>query len=106
MLSAGNADSSLASLAGDWALRFSGDHQIAIVYHDDNANGIPQAHVVANNTNLKTGNRMQTRNPLELNRALHILLGIRPPAIAEMLGLITPEFMPVTFSTVISSSPI
>mgnify|MGYP000281972628 CR=1 FL=1 len=42
----------------------------SIVYHDDNANGIPHAHVVVNNTNLKTGNRMQTRNPLELNRAL------------------------------------
>ena len=60
----------LRGLASDWALRFFGDHQIAIVYHDDNANGIPHAHVVVNNTNLKTGNRMQTRNPLELNRAL------------------------------------
>ena len=60
----------LRGLAGDWALRFFGDHQIAIVYHDDNANGIPHAHVVVNNTNLKTGNRMQTQNPLELNRAL------------------------------------
>ena len=60
----------LRGIASDWALRFFGDHQIAIVYHDDNANGIPHAHVVVNNTNLKTGNRMQTRNPLELNRAL------------------------------------
>lgn len=60
----------LRGIASDWALRFFGDHQIAIVYHDDNAGGIPHAHVVVNNTNLKTGNRMQTRNPLELNRAL------------------------------------
>lgn len=45
----------LRGLASDWALRFFGDHQIAIVYHDDNANGIPHAHVVVNNTNLKTG---------------------------------------------------
>lgn len=60
----------LRGIASDWALRFFGDHQIAIVYHDDNANRIPHAHVVVNNTNLKTGNRMQTRNPLELNRAL------------------------------------
>lgn len=60
----------LRGIASDWALRFFGDHQIAIVYHNDNANGIPHAHVVVNNTNLKTGNRMQTRNPLELNRAL------------------------------------
>lgn len=61
---------SLRGIASDWALRFFGDHQIAIVYHDDNTNGIPHAHVVVNNTNLKTGNRMRTRNPLELNRAL------------------------------------
>ncbi|WP_417301529.1 relaxase/mobilization nuclease domain-containing protein [Ellagibacter isourolithinifaciens] len=60
----------LRGIASDWALRFFGDHQIAIVYHDDNANGIPHAHVVVNNTNLKTGNRMQTPNPLELNRTL------------------------------------
>lgn len=60
----------LRGIASDWALRFFGDHQIAIVYHDDNAGGIPHAHVVVNNTNLKTGNRMQTKNPLELNRAL------------------------------------
>ena len=60
----------LRGIASDWALRFFGDHQIAIVYHDDNAGGIPHAHVVVNNTNLKTGNRMQTRNPLELNRTL------------------------------------
>lgn len=60
----------LRGLASDWALRFFGNHQIAIVYHDDNAHGIPHAHVVVNNTNLKTGNRMQTPNPLELNRTL------------------------------------
>lgn len=36
----------LRGIASDWALRFFGDHQIAIVYHDDNANGIPHAHVV------------------------------------------------------------
>lgn len=65
----------LRGLASDWALRFFGDHQIAIVYHDDNANGIPHAHVVVNNTNLKTGNRMQTKNPLELNRALQDMAG-------------------------------
>lgn len=60
----------LRGIASDWALRFFGDHQIAIVYHDDNAGSIPHAHVVVNKTNLKTGNRMQTKNPLELNRAL------------------------------------
>lgn len=67
----------LRGIASDWALRFFGDHQIAIVYHDDNAGGIPHAHVVVNNTNLKTGNRMQTRNPLELNRALQDMARVR-----------------------------
>lgn len=67
----------LRGIASDWALRFFGDHQIAIVYHEDNAGGIPHARIVVNNTNLKTGNRMQTRNPLELNRALQDMARVR-----------------------------
>lgn len=60
----------LRELAGAWAMRFFGDYQVAIVYHDDNAGGIPHAHLVVSCTNLRTGNRLHTENPFELNRAL------------------------------------
>lgn len=50
----------LRELACSWALKHFGDHEIAIVYHDDNARGIPHAHIVVNNANLRTGYRMQT----------------------------------------------
>ena len=46
------------------------DHEVAIVYHEDNEGRIPHAHVVVNNVNLKTGYRMQTEHPEDLNRAL------------------------------------
>lgn len=60
----------LRELSSAWALRFFPDNQIAIVYHDDNARGIPHAHIVVNSTNLLTGNRMHTEHPEDLNRAL------------------------------------
>lgn len=60
----------LRELACAWATRFFDDYQIAIVYHDDNASNIPHAHLIVNCTNLTTGNRLQTDNPFELNRAL------------------------------------
>ena len=60
----------LRELACSWALRHFDDHEIAIVYHDDNARGIPHAHIVVNNTNVVTGRRMHTDDLLELNRAL------------------------------------
>ena len=60
----------LRELACSWALRHFGDHEIAIVYHDDNARGIPHAHIVVNNANLRTGYRMQTQHPEDLNRDL------------------------------------
>jgi hypothetical protein len=60
----------LRGLAGDWVMRYFADYEVAIIYHDDNEHGIPHAHVVVNNTNLKTGNRLHTDDPLELNRAL------------------------------------
>lgn len=59
-----------SSIATSWALKHFGDHEIAIVYHDDNARGIPHAHIVVNNANLRTGYRMQTRHPEDLNRGL------------------------------------
>ncbi len=60
----------LRSLAGDWALKHFGDHQIAITYHDDNENRIPHAHIVVNCTNLATGYKLHTDNPKELNEEL------------------------------------
>lgn len=60
----------LRELSCEWALRFFPDNQVAIVYHDDNAKGIPHAHIVVNSTNLATGNRMHTDHPEDLNRAL------------------------------------
>ena len=47
----------LRVLATEWAYEHFGDYEIAIIYHNDNKNGIPHAHVVVNNTNLVTGNR-------------------------------------------------
>ena len=48
----------LRDLAVGWAERYFGDFECAIYYHDDNALGIPHAHVIVNNTNLETGRRL------------------------------------------------
>lgn len=48
----------LRELATEWAVRFFGEYQVAIYYHDDNAQHIPHAHLVVNNTNLATGRRL------------------------------------------------
>lgn len=60
----------LRELASAWALEHFEDHQIAIIYHDDNEHRIPHAHIVVNNTNLATGKRMHTDRPEDLNREL------------------------------------
>ena len=60
----------MRELSRAWAIRFFPDNQVAIVYHDDNAKGIPHAHIVVNSSNLMTGNRMHTEHPEDLNRAL------------------------------------
>lgn len=60
----------LRELSQAWVRRFFPDHHVAIVYHDDNEGRIPHAHIVVNNTNVVTGRRMRTDDPLELNRAL------------------------------------
>lgn len=60
----------LRELSRDWALRYFPNNEIAIVCHDDNAHGIPHAHIVVNNTDLVTGRRMHTEHPEDLNRAL------------------------------------
>lgn len=82
----------LRELACSWALKHFGDHEIAIVYHDDNARGIPHAHIVVNNANLRTGYRMQTQHPEDLNRDLQDMareagLRVRPARKSNMRRL-------------------
>ncbi len=60
----------LRELSQAWAKRYFGNHEIAIVYHDDNERGIPHAHIVVNNIDLVTKHRLQTQHPEDLNRAL------------------------------------
>lgn len=60
----------LRGLATAWAGENFPDYEVAIVYHDDNENRIPHAHVVVNNTNLATGRRLQDPNPSALNHSL------------------------------------
>lgn len=63
----------VAELASAWALRHFADFEAAIVLHDDNERKIPHAHIVVNNINLATERRLQTPDPLELNRSLQEL---------------------------------
>ena len=61
----------LRAYAKEWVVKaFGPGATAAIVYHDDNEGRIPHAHIVVNNTNVVTGRRMHTDDPLELNRAL------------------------------------
>lgn len=57
----------LRGLTMDWVHHFFGDimnpgllgsYEVAVVYHDDNKNHIPHAHIIVNNTNLDTGLRL------------------------------------------------
>lgn len=66
-------------LTVEWASEHFPDHQVAIVYHDDNEGRIPHAHVVVNNTSLETGRRLQVPDPLELNRSFQQLEAERGP---------------------------
>ena len=60
----------LRELASSWVLKHFPDNQIAIIYHDDNEGSIPHAHIVVNSTDLRTGRRMHTDHPEDLNRDL------------------------------------
>ena len=60
----------LRRLSRAWTERHFKDFEVAIVYHDDNEGNIPHAHVVVNNVNLKTGYRLHTDHPEDLNRDL------------------------------------
>lgn len=63
----------LRRLATAWAKENFGDHEVAIVYHDDNENGIPHAHVVVSNTNLANGHRLQEPDPRAVKRSIQRL---------------------------------
>ncbi len=64
---------SLRELAQAWVAENFPGFQVAIVYHDDNENGVMHAHVVVNNTNLETGSRLQDPAPKELMRSIQRL---------------------------------
>ena len=60
----------LRELTLKWISKHFEDYQVAIVYHNDNESAIPHAHVVVNNTDLRTGKRLHIPQPKELNRSL------------------------------------
>ena len=49
-----------------------GAFEVAIVYHDDNKRGIPHGHVVVNNTDLETGNKLQIKKSHSKYLATHL----------------------------------
>ena len=60
----------LRELTHAWVKKHFSDYQVAVVYHNDNRQGIPHAHIVVNNTNLETGRRLHIPNALDMNRSL------------------------------------
>ena len=60
-------------MATSWARDSFPDFQVAIVYHDDNENHVPHAHVIVNNTNVRTGRRLQDPDPGALNGRLQAI---------------------------------
>lgn len=67
----------LRELSVAWAEENFADFEVAIIYHDDNANRVPHAHVVVNNTNLETSRRLQEPDPRALKRSLQKLAADR-----------------------------
>ena len=60
----------LRELTHAWVRKRFSDYQVAVIYHDDNRQRIPHAHIVVNNTNLETGRRLHIPNALDMNRSL------------------------------------
>lgn len=60
----------LRELTHAWVRKHFSDYQVAVLYHDDNRQRIPHAHIVVNNTNLETGRRLHIPNALDMNRSL------------------------------------
>ena len=50
----------LQALCKAWVEKYFGEYQAAIYYHDDNQGRIPHAHIVVNNTNIRTRGRITT----------------------------------------------
>ena len=82
------------------------EYEVAIVYHDDNQNGIPHAHVVVNNTNIETGRRLQDPDPKALASSLQDiaerqgLSALRPPeptGVAARAATRNPKRAPETY---------
>lgn len=67
----------LRELVRAWVAESFEGFQAAIVYHDDNENGVMHAHVVVNNTNLETGRRLQDADPRALMRSAQRLAAER-----------------------------
>lgn len=63
----------LREITCSWVTENFSEYQVAIIYHDDNAEHIPHAHVVVNNTNLVTGRRLQDPAPRELKQSIQDL---------------------------------
>lgn len=66
----------LRELTMRWVREFFGDgasagrlgnYEVAVVYHDDNDNHVPHAHVIVNNTDLDSGRRLQIDNATNLH---------------------------------------
>lgn len=98
----------LRSLATTWAKEHFSDHEVAIVYHDDNERGIPHAHVVVNNTDLETGRRLQDPDPKALASSLQEiaegqgLTALRPPepkGVAARVAKRHPREHPATYKS-------
>lgn len=60
----------LRELSQSWVDAQFPDHEVAIIYHEDNESRIPHAHIVVNNVNLRTAYRLHTDHPEDLNREL------------------------------------
>lgn len=60
----------LRELTHAWVRKHFSDYQVAVIYHDDNRQRIPHAHIVVNNTNLETGRRLHIPNAFDMNRSL------------------------------------
>ncbi|MBQ6491321.1 MAG: relaxase/mobilization nuclease domain-containing protein [Atopobiaceae bacterium] len=67
--------SELRRVTMSWVRECFPEHEVAVVYHDDNERHIPHAHVIVNNTNLETGSRLRDPDPRALKRALQRIAG-------------------------------
>lgn len=63
----------LRRLTMAWVRENFDDYEVAVVYHDDNKGRIPHAHVIVNNTNIRTLRRLQDPEPRALKRSIQRL---------------------------------